>query len=66
MGNLEIISTGGGCEAYYIESPLGRSVGGYFLVTAMDGATLPNRGEKSIIGWYKDDSEFIDSIDAIF
>jgi hypothetical protein len=63
---IQVIPTGGGCEAYYYASPFGRSVGGYFLVTALDGATLPKTGEKAIVGWYKDDGEFIDSIDTIF
>ena len=63
---IQVISTGGGCVAYYYASPFGRSVGGYFLVTALDGETLPKTGEKAIMGWYKDDGEFINSIDTIF
>lgn len=63
---LEIIPTGGGCVAYYFESPLGRSKGGYFLVTDLDGANLPKEGDKAILGWYTWDGEFIESIDIVF
>ncbi len=66
MENLEVISTGGGCEALYLEHPLGRAKAGYFLITDMDGARLPIKGEKAILGWYTDDSNFIDSQDIIY
>ena len=66
MENLEIISTGGGCVAYYFPSPLGRAKGGYFLITDTDGASLPTEGGKAILGWYSDDGQFIDSQDITF
>jgi hypothetical protein len=66
MANLKIISTGGGCEAYYLEHSLGRSIGGYFLITDIEGINVPNKGDKAILGWYINDGEFIKSIDIIY
>ena len=40
LDNLEVISTGGGCEALYLEHPLGREKAGYFLITNLDGEKL--------------------------
>lgn len=66
MDNLEVISTGGGCQALYLEHPLGREKAGYFLITNLDGINLPTKGEWSILGWYTNDSEFISSYDIIY
>lgn len=66
MENLEIISTGGGCQGFYLPHPLGRSKGGYFLLTNLSGDNIPTKGEKAIMGWYTNDSDFIESIDIIF
>lgn len=66
MQNLEIISTGGGCQGYYLPSSLGRSKGGYFLITNLEGDNIPKEGDKAILGWYTDESEFLGSTDIIF
>jgi hypothetical protein len=63
---LETISTGGGCEGLYLEHPLGRLVAGYFVITDLDGCHVPTKGKKAILGWYTDDSQFIESLDIIF
>jgi hypothetical protein len=66
MDNLEIISTGGGCQGLYLPHPLGRTKAGYFLITNIEGDNLPIKGEKAILGWYSDESEFLTSYDIIF
>ena len=63
MENLEIISTGGGCNALYMPHPLGREKYGYFLITDSSGLQPPIKGEKSAIGWYTDDSQFLSFLD---
>jgi hypothetical protein len=50
----------------YLEHPLGRLRAGYFVITDIDGANVPKKGEKAILGWYTDDSQFIDSLDIIY
>lgn len=64
--HLEAISTGGGFSALYMEHPLGRAKAGYFLISTLANDTIPNKGDECILGWYKDDGEFIDSTDIIF
>lgn len=64
IANLKTISTCGGFNALYMEHPLGRKIGGYFLITDSAGEQPPKEGEKVAIGWYSDDGQFLGSIDT--
>tara|TARA_R110000868_G_scaffold31089_1_gene114232 strand:- start:3651 stop:3863 length:213 start_codon:yes stop_codon:yes gene_type:complete len=60
----EIISTCGGFNALYMEHPLGRKIGGYFLITDHTGEQPPKPGGKAAIGWYTDDMQYIGYVDV--
>jgi len=54
---MKTISTGGGFNALYMEHPLGRKTGGYFLITDPSGEQPPQAGDKAPMAWYSDDMQ---------
>ena len=52
---VEVIATGGGCEAFRAEVR-----GGYALITACDDAALPQASDKWVdLGFYRDGGEWV-------
>lgn len=60
---MKTISTGGGFNALYMEHPLGRKTGGYFLITDPSGEQPPKAGGKAAMAWYSDDMQYIGYMD---
>lgn len=60
---MKTISTGGGCNALYMEHPLGRKTGGYFLITDHTGEQPPKAGDKAAVAWYSDGMQYIGYMD---
>jgi hypothetical protein len=60
---FKTISTGGGFNGFYYPHPFGREKYGYFLITDSSGEQPPIKGEKCIVGWYTDDSDFLGYLD---
>ena len=46
------------------DDPLGRKIGGYFLITDHTGEQPPKPGGKAAIGWYTDDMQYIGYVDV--
>jgi len=56
---MKTISTGGGFNALYMEHPLGRTTGGYFLITDETGEQPPKAGGAAAVAWYTNDMQYI-------